>query len=163
MTDLTGRIDALSDDDAVAVLAAVLHEDDATLARRAELKRAEEIVPEALPQADFLNASDVERAATAGAVPGRGELARTTLSVLATEAGLAEEIDRAIDAGRPVLHRDLVTLAVGGLVVAALTRVHVKLDRDKQGRWEFAFEIKPMEDSPVVALIEKLFTFSLGG
>jgi hypothetical protein len=163
MTDVDTRIAALSDDDAVAVLAVVLHEDDATFARRDELKRAEEIIPEALPQADFVDAGEVRRSATAGTVPDRGELARATLSLLAAEAGMADEIKRAIDAGRTVLHRDLVTLAVGGLVLAALTRVHVKLDRDKQGRWAFSFEIKPAEDSGVAGLIEKLFTFSLGG
>ena len=95
--------------------------------------------------------------------PDGGELARVTLSLLAAEAGMSDEIERALDANRQVLHRDLVTLAVGGLVLAALTRLRVKLARDKQGRWEFDFEIKPMKDSPVAKLIEKLFTFSLGG
>ena len=163
MTDLDDRIAALPDDEAVAVLAVVLHEDDATFARRDELKRAEQIIPEALPQADFVDAGEVRRAAIEGRAPDGGELARVTLSLLAAEAGMSDEIERALDANRQVLHRDLVTLAVGGLVLAALTRVRVKLARDKQGRWEFDFEIKPMKDSPVAKLIEKLFTFSLGG
>ena len=155
MTSITGAIAALTDEEAVRVLA-----DTADYQHQ-------------LPDPAGLRALDIGlRGATTGdtglgdyARPGAaadaGDLARATLVHLAaTRPDLVPIITRAIDdPGYAV--RDPVTPTVGALVVMAL-QTEVKLTRNTQGRWTFTMHKHPMRDSTLGQVISKLLTYLTG-
>jgi hypothetical protein len=155
MTSITGTIAALTDDEAIRVLADT-----------ADYQNRLPDPPEMRALETGLRDAAANDTALAGyAQPGTtdaGDLARATLLHLAaTHPDLAQVITRAIDdPGYAV--RDPVTLTVGALVVLAL-QTEVKLTRNAQGRWTFTVHKHPMRDSTLGQVISKLLTYMGGG
>jgi hypothetical protein len=140
MTSITSTITALTDEEAIRVLA-----DTADYQNRlpdpTELRALETGLRDATT-----NDTELARYAQPGTTADAGDLARATLLHLAaTQPDLVPVINRAIDdPGYAV--RDPVTLTVGSLVVLAL-QTEIKLTRNTQGRWTFTVHKHPMRDS----------------
>jgi hypothetical protein len=89
--------------------------------------------------------------------PTDGELAGQTLGYL-TEQGPtpAQLVEQAIDLARSPGERfDLPTLAIGGLVLAAL-QTEVELERSPEGHWRFRLHKQPMRESTLGRLLTAL-------
>jgi hypothetical protein len=98
-------------------------------------------------------------------LPSDGELARRTLSHLAAQGeASAQLVEQAADlATGPAERFELTTLAIGGLVVAAL-QTEVELERSPEGRWRFRLHKQPMRDSTLGRLLSTLIArFGPGG
>ena len=155
MIGITGSIAALSDQEAIRVLA-----DTADYQNRlpdpAQLRALETGLREAATS-DTELAGYAQPEATADA----GDLARAALLHLAaTRPDLVPVITRAIDdPGYAV--RDPVSLTVGVLVVLAL-QTEVKLTRNTQGRWTFTVHKHPASDSTLGQVISKLLAYLPG-
>jgi hypothetical protein len=155
MTGITGSIAALSDQEAIRVLA-----DTADYQNRlpdpAQLRALETGLREAAT-----NDTGLAGYAQPGATSDAGDLARSTLLHLAaTRPDLVPVITRAIDdPGYAV--RDPVTVTVGVLVVLAL-QTEVKLTRNTQGRWTFTVHKHPARDSTLGQVISKLLAYLPG-
>jgi hypothetical protein len=156
MTDVTGIIAALADEDAIRVLADIADYQD-RLPDPAQLRTLETGLGEAAT-GDAELVGYAEPNATADA----GDLARATLLHLAaTRPDLVPVLTRAIDdPGYAV--RDPVTLTVGALVVVAL-QTEVKLTRNTQGRWTFTLHKHPARESTLGQVISKLLAYLPGG
>jgi hypothetical protein len=89
--------------------------------------------------------------------PTDGELARRTLSYLAEEGEApAQLVQQAIDlANGPAERFELATLAIGGLVVAAL-QTEIELERSPEGQWRFRLHKQPMRESTLGRLLTDL-------
>jgi hypothetical protein len=87
--------------------------------------------------------------------PTDGEVARQTLSYLA-EQGEAPAVEQAIDlATGPAERFELATLAVGGLIVAAL-QTEIELERSPEGQWRFRLHKQPMREATLGRLLTAL-------
>ena len=157
MDDLQTRIRDLSDEDAVAVLTGLLDrmEVDWDVWQASDIQKD---LPAALEDPDVKDEVQVRTADV-----GRGDLARTTLAYLAERhPELREDVTQAVEQPRAVGQRDLVALAVAGLVVLAL-QTEIELKRNDQGRWSFKLHKRPSEDSMLGEIIGKLAAFVGGG
>ncbi len=107
------------------------------------------------PSADLMQALGAEFGAEVPSGPvSEGELARAILLLLAEDPGMGDRIEQMIDG--PAVK----TFAIGttGAVLAALVllQLHVKIARDKDGRWTFHMEKKPTAPALLKPLIAKL-------
>jgi hypothetical protein len=86
-----------------------------------------------------------------------GELARRTLSCLIEQGPApAQLVDQAIDLAKgPGERFDLPTLAIGGLILAAL-QTEVELERSPEGNWRFRLHKQPMRESTLGQLLTAL-------
>jgi hypothetical protein len=146
---LSQRVAALSDADAISALDLVVKNRTDVDEEVYEAERDRAI--EALEQPDIRQEVDVDTDA------GAGELARAALLYLVdVSPETAQEVAHAIDHPEPVgMRADPFTLAVIGVVVLAL-RPTVDIERDKQGKWSFAFRTRPLKDSAMATVIGKL-------
>lgn len=89
--------------------------------------------------------------------PNDGELGRRTLSYLAERGeASAQLVEQAIDlATGPGERFELATLAIGGLVVAAL-QTEIELERSPEGQWRFRLHKQPMRESTLGRLLTAL-------
>jgi hypothetical protein len=137
-------IAALSDMDAVRVLALVVDHSsplpDAAQQREIET-RLRQAAEYAGPEAATEPVSD-------------GDVARATLQHLATMPEYAALIARAVDMPSQQ-SRDILTLAVGALVVLAL-QTEVDLTRDEEGQWRLRIHKQAMRESTLANVIGKL-------
>jgi hypothetical protein len=148
---LTAQIAALSDEQAVQVLALAVYRDRAPTPMDPQL------------EAHLREAAQGSETATLAAQPAAwdGDLARATLRYLADVAPEgAGDVQRAItvtsdDPTERFI--DPASLIIGGLVLLAL-QTEVRLDRDQQGRWRFRFHKQPMRDSTLGAVLGKLIS-----
>lgn len=155
MTSITGAIAALTDDEAIRVLADTVDYQN-RLPDPGQLRALNTGLREAITDDNGL-AGYAQPGITAEA----GDLARATLLHLAaTRPDLVPVITRAIeDPGSAV--REPVSLTVGVLVVLAL-QTEVKLARNAQGRWTFTVHKHPMRDSTLGQVISKLLAYLPG-
>jgi hypothetical protein len=152
-------IAALSDPDAIRVLAAVA-DYQARLPDPAELAVLDTGLREALTDGTGLGGYGEPGGLDQEA--GSGDLARAALQHLAgTQPGLIPVITGAIGSPGPVL-REPVTLAAGVLVILAL-QTEVKLSRDSRGRWAFTVHKHPARESTLGQVISKLLAAYLPG
>lgn len=155
MTSITGTIAALTDEEAIRVLADTA-DYDKPLPDPAELRGLEAGLREATA-----NDAGLADYAQPGTTTDAGDLARATLLHLAaTRPDLVPVITRAIeDPGSGV--REPISVTVGALVVVAL-QTEVKLSRNAQGRWTFSVHKHPMRDSTLGQVISKLLAYLPG-
>jgi len=155
VTGITDTIEALTGEQSIRVLADTA-DHQARLPDPAQLRALESGLREALTT-DTTLASYAQPG-----IADPGDLARATLQYLAaTRPDLVPIITQAIDLpDRGV--RDPVTFTVGALVVLAL-QTEVKLTRNAQGHWTFAFHKHPMRDSALAQVISKLLATYLPG
>jgi len=150
-------IAALSDPDAVRVLAAVA-DYQARLPDPAELAALDVGLREALTDGAGLGGYTLAE----NQDTGPGELARAGLQHLAaTRPDLVPVITSEIGSPGPAL-REPVTLAAGVLVVLAL-QTEVKLTRDTRGHWSFTVHKHPARESSLGQVISKLLAAYLPG
>ena len=146
---LAARIAALSDEQAVQVLALAVYRDRAPAPMDPQL---EAHLREAAHDADTA-------ALAAQPAASDGDLARATLRYLADVGPeRAGDVQRAITLTSPEPTErfiDPASLVISGLVLLAL-QTEVRLDRDQQGRWRFRFHKQPMRDSTLGAVLGKL-------
>jgi hypothetical protein len=155
VTSIIETIAALTDDDAIRVLADTADYQD-RLPDPAELRTLETGLRDAATDDPKLAGY-----AQPGTTVDAGDLARATLVHLAvTCPDLIPVITRAIeDPGYAI--REPVSLTVGALVVLAL-QTEVKLTRNAQGRWTFTVHKHPMRDSTLGQVISKLLAYLPG-
>ena len=155
MTRVSNAIAALTDDEAIRVLADTADYEN-RLPDPAQLRAIETGLREAANDTGLADYAQPDTTADAG------DLARATLLHLAaTRSDLVPVIARAIEDPGHVA-RDPVTLAVGALVVLAL-QTEVKLGRNAQGRWTFTVHKHPMRDSTLGQVITELLAYLPGG
>jgi hypothetical protein len=89
-------------------------------------------------------------------------VAKAALALLAADPAMTPDLDALIDNPPVEDFADPVTLGIG---VAALIilQSHIKIERDKAGKWMFKFEKKPMSDALLKQLISKLGGWISGG
>jgi hypothetical protein len=156
--DIAEQISRLSDADAIAALAFALDLEDASAQDAEQLAEIEGRLPEAFAAtpdlaAEVAPADDAEQA-------GAGDVARATLAYLAQRnPGLVAD---AVRKPRPAGKRDLLTLAVGGLVVLAL-KADVQIKRNTAGKWSFSFRLVPTQDTALAGVLSKLMSLVGGG
>ncbi len=155
--DLIGRIEGLSDTDAVAALVFVLDLEDASTEDMNELREDETALAEAF---DATPGLDQDIAPEQGA--SRGDLARSALIYLAGQEATGDLVGKAVNRGRPEGKRDPLSFALGGLILLAL-KSDVELKRTPDGKWSFHFRIKPTRDSALAGLLTKLWGLFGGG
>ncbi|MFD9092906.1 hypothetical protein [Streptomyces collinus] len=160
------EIDALTDEQAIAVLALVLDHDR----RLPDLARARQLDA----QIGEAAGEPVEVDGTAGpgvvAVDGAvapGGLVRDTLRYLiAEQTEVAPVVERAIAMTRQGMGApsrfDPVTVGVGALVVLVL-QTDVQLERTTAGKWRFKVHKKALSDSALGKLLGKLIATYTGG
>ncbi len=150
-------IAALSDTDAIRVLAAVA-DYQAALPDPAELAALDTGLREALTDGTGLAGYDQP----GGQDAGPGDLARAALQHLAaTRPDLIPVITTTIGSPDPVL-REPVTLTAGVLVILAL-QTEIKLSRDTRGHWAFTVHKHPARESTLGQVISKLLAAYLPG
>jgi len=142
---LTARIEALEPAKAARILRAVAK-------YRVSRGPARELVPDATLAADL--------AAAAGTSPevatSAGDVAKASLLLLADDPTMAPVLDSMLD--NPPAEDfavDPVTLGVGVAALVVL-QSYIKIERDKNGKWTFKFEKKPMSDTLLAKVIGKL-------
>ena len=144
---LVDRIAALTDEQAVFVLQAVMERQGVSV-DPFQLTEQQTHLQEALAQPEINNVVSPQ----IGATPG--DLARTALTHLAEDDATAQLIERAM-ALRPTGERDLGLLLVGSLVLFAF-RADITLARDPDKGWSFRFRTKPMSDSVIGKALSQL-------
>jgi len=89
-----------------------------------------------------------------------GDLARQALSVLAADGQTRRAIelmaDRPPERSTSYIDPFGVTLAIGALYAL---QTQVEIGRDKAGHWSFKLKTKPLGDSAVKRLVEKLISY----
>jgi hypothetical protein len=150
--DLSAAIEALDDQAAMRILAAVTR-------RPRAFSRDEPMTTEAV------QALCAEWSVTPVAVPApAGEIARQALLVLMHDPDLRGPILAMIRNPEP---RQFALDPVSGtlLITFALFALqsHVEFSRDKQGRWEFKFKKAPSKERVAGPLIRKLIALISGG
>lgn len=89
-----------------------------------------------------------------------GDLARQALSVLAADGQTRRAIelmaDRPPERSTSYIDPFGVTLAIGALYAL---QTQVEIGRDKAGHWSFKLKTKPLGDSAVKLLVEKLISY----
>jgi hypothetical protein len=144
-------IAALPDADAIAALAFVLDVEDASAQGMDELKAEEDRLAEAFEYTPELGEIvSPEKSAT------RGDLARTALAYLAGQEAASELVGKAVNRPRAEGKRDPLTFALGGLVLLAL-KSDVELKRSPAGKWSFHFRLKPTKDSALAGILTKMW------
>jgi hypothetical protein len=149
MTPPHGRVAALRDEQAVAVLRLVLERRGLTVDPFTAHEQQERL-REALAQPEI-----ADRVAPTAA--SAGDLARTALAhLLDTDATAADDVDRAIaltaDGGR---ERDLVLVGVGALILFAFS-TDMDLAYDREKGWRFRFKRRGLSDSAVGKMLSEL-------
>ncbi len=147
MTALPTRIQSLGDADAKRILA--------TFARHQPGYRDDSLSPqvtEALRNEPDLTA----------VYPSEGDLARAALLLLADDPTHRQIIETMVSNPPPERLGVVETAAVTSAVLFVLG-THVKIERDKDGRWTFKLEKKPTEISLLKSLMQKIFGFTQGG
>lgn len=140
MTTLADRILSLSDPDSCRILA--------TYASHQPGYRDSALTPE-LEQA---LRSDPALSAESS---GEGDLARAALLLLADGSEHRAVLDALVGGPPPQRYAVLETAAVISAVLFAL-QTHVKIERDKDGRWSFRIEKKPTDNGLLKSLMQKL-------
>jgi hypothetical protein len=155
--DLTRRIGALPDEDAIVALVFVLDVEDASNQDVAQLRTAEEMLPEA-----FATTPDLAEITAPVQGTTAGDLARTALIYLAGQEPTSELVSNAVERPCREGQRDPLSFAIGGLVLLAL-KTDVELKRTTSGKWSFHFRLKPTKDSALAGILAKLWTLYGGG
>ena len=143
MTDLTDRIQALDADMAERLLKFIA-------ADRLARGQAAALTPD--PELAAALAAEAGTAPDASADPG--ELAKSALLLLADDPAMNPTLEQMLDHPPPESY-GAATIAV---VVAALVvlQSHIKIERDKAGKWVFKFEKKPTSNSLLTHVIAKI-------
>jgi hypothetical protein len=156
MTEMTDTIETLTGEQAVRVLALTV-DHAAPLPDPAQLRTLDTGLRDAL--ADDTELADY--ASPASQVTDPGELAKATLLYLAaTRPDLTPVIMHAVELADDSTREP--TLFVGALVVLAL-QTEVKLTRGSQGKWLFTLHKRPLRDSTLGQVINKLITIYFPG
>jgi hypothetical protein len=148
MTDISATIDALTDQQAIRVLALTL-DHDAPLPDPATLRDLDAGLRQALTAGTDL--ADYAEPGCQQASPG--DLARATLRYLAAQPALIPVITQATTMADDTT-RDP-TLLVGALVVLAL-QTEIKLTRNEQGKWALTIHKRAAKGSTLGQVIGKL-------
>lgn len=159
-------VDALTDDQAIAVLALVLDRDR----RLPDLARARQLdaqISEAAGEPVEVEGATGPNVAAADGPVAPGALARDTLAYLVAERpDVAPVVERAIAMTRQGFSApsrfDPVTVGVGTLVVLAL-QTDLELERTTAGKWRFKVHKKALSDSVLGKLLGKLIATYTGG
>jgi hypothetical protein len=135
MSDLTARIEALEPAEAVRILRAI--------ANRQLLN---------LPATE--SAPDTQLAAAFTAAP-EGDVAKVCLLVLAGDPDMNPIVEAMIrnPAATKLVEPGTLAIGLGALVVL---QSYIKFERDKEGKWTFKFEKKPLSDTLLGQVISKL-------
>lgn len=141
MNVLPMRIRNLDDAQAEQVLQAVAR-------HRLNSKQAEEIRPDG----ELRNALANE--ATPEATVSSGELARTSLLLLAEDPELRGPIESLID-NPPAQSFDPFTFTVG-MATLVILQTDLKFERKENGKWSFSVKKKPLNADLLKAVIAKL-------
>jgi hypothetical protein len=145
MSNLTARIQALDPAKAERILNAIAQ-------YRVSRGLAANLTPDAALVTDLAAAADTTLDSAASA----GDLAKASLLLLADDPAMTPVLDAMI-ANPPAetFAVDPGTLVIG---VAALVilQSYVKFERDKNGKWTFKVEKKPMSDTLLKQVISKL-------
>jgi len=155
--DLAGKIDVLSDADAIAALAFVLDVEDASNEDMAQLAAEQDKLPEALNSTPGLG-----EVASPDEQVSEGDLARSVLSYLAGQEATSDLVVKAVNRPRPAGKRDPLSFAIGGLVLLAL-KSDVELKRSPAGKWSFHFRLKPTKDTALAGILTKMWGLFGGG
>ncbi|MDQ2882564.1 MAG: CHAT domain-containing protein [Actinomycetota bacterium] len=143
-------LDALTDDQAVHVLALVV-DHHAPLPDPARLRELDAALAHAT---DDPNLQPYHR--PGAPPPSDGDLVRATLTHLATSRpDLAPVINRAMHLAAETTRFEPATLAVGSLVLLAL-QTEIKINRNTAGEWRFQLHKKALRDSTLGRLIGQL-------
>jgi hypothetical protein len=145
MSDLAARIEALEPAQAARILRAVAK-------YRVSRGLAQELAPDTALVADLAAAAGTSAEANADA----GDVAEASLILLAADPAMVPVLDSMID--NPPAEDfavDPVTLGVGVGALVVL-QSYIKIERDKNGKWTFKFEKKPMSDTLLAKVISKL-------
>jgi hypothetical protein len=135
MSDLTARIEALEPAEAVRILRAIAKQ-------RLRNRPATEPAP------------DTQLAATLTAAP-EGDVAKVCLVLLAADPDMHPIVESMIENPAAVSFVDPGTLAIG-LGALVVLQAYIKFERDKEGKWTFKFEKKPLSDTLLGQVISKL-------
>ena len=144
MADFAARIDALSPAQVVRVLTAIT---------RARVNRgtAVDLAPDAALVEGLAATADTVPDAAASAE----DVARASLLLLADDPTMAPALDGLIDNPPAEDFLEPGTVALGAAALVVL-QSHIKIERDKTGKWSFTFEKKAMSDALLKHLISKL-------
>jgi hypothetical protein len=141
----------LSDDDAVRIFTTIAEHHFSDQEPKAELPREliAALADELGVEADAGRASD-------------GDVAREALELLATDEQLKGRIaDMAQSQTTPA------AFGTGGILlsvaVVMLLKSYIKIERDKDGKWSFSFESKPLDKGILAELVKKLAIWSVPG
>lgn len=154
MRDLHGRIEALTDEQAEAVLALAIELGGRSL-DLGDLIRVQERLVEALGD------PELAEVIAPGKAPSDGDLARLALRYLADAE--PEQVRRAFygDDGR--VERDAVAgLVIGALVLYAFS-AELKIERHPEKGWSFRFHKRPLKDGMVGRVLSELYNAYIGG
>jgi hypothetical protein len=160
------EVDALTDEQAIAVLALVLDRDQ----RLPDLARARQLdaqIREAAGEPVEVEGTTGPSITAADGAVTPGALARDTLVYLVAERpDAAPVVERAIAMIRQGISTqsrfDPVTVGVGALVVLAL-QTDLELGRTTAGKWRFKVHKKALSDSVMGKLLGKLIATYTGG
>ncbi|MGW5284642.1 hypothetical protein ACWERI_35250 [Streptomyces collinus] len=160
------EIDALTDEQAIAVLALVLDHER----RLPDLTRARQLDVQISEAAGEPVEVDGETGPGVAAIDGAvvpGELVRDTLKYLvAAKPEVAPVVERATLMTRQGMGApsrfDPLTVGVGALVVLVL-QTDVQLERTTAGKWRFKVHKKALSDSALGKLLGKLIATYTGG
>jgi hypothetical protein len=141
MSDLTADIEALEPAEAVRIL-------------RAIAKPRLRTQPAAEPTSDAKLASDL-------AAAPEEEVAKVCLLLLADDPDMRPVVAAMVENPAAASFVDPATLAIG-LGALVVLQSYIKFERDKEGKWTFKFEKKPMSDTLLGQVISKLGSWLKG-
>lgn len=143
------RVTALSDDQAVAVLATVLDRRGLVVDPFAQEEQRAHL-EEALSQPEIATQVEPEPGATSG------DLARTALThLIKTDPEVAALVDQAIGLASRMERDPTLIFAIGALVLMAF-HADIELAKDPGKGWKFRFKTKGLSDSTIGKLLGQL-------
>ena len=146
---MTDTIAALDDRRAQQILAVI-----------ARSRSASKAALDLTPEVQSALASSFGLAMASAEQVSEGELARQALLVLAEERETGAAIEAL--AAQPVAHRDRFDFGSSIAVVTAaiiVLQTHLRIERDKEGRWIVKLEKKTISDAVLKEFVKKLLEF----